>query len=200
MDWLPEPPRGTQICLGFDGSDVSDWTCIAAETRDGYSFTPRFGGGPAIWLPEQHGGRVPRDQVDAAVEDIFERFDVARMYCDPPRWETDVERWAVRHGEDRVLPWETYRTRQMHDALERFVADLAERRIRHDGCPLTVLAMGNAKKSPKSSDRYGLMKPSLHQKIDPAVTRVLAHEAACDARSADWVKPKRKNARMIILT
>lgn len=200
MEWLPEPEPGTPICLGFDGSDVSDWTCIAAETQDGYSFTPRFGVDkvPTIWRPDQHDGRVPRSQVSDAVDEIFDRFEVARFYCDPPRWETDVERWALTHGEDRVISWETYRPRQMHDALERFYADLSERRIRHDGCPLTALAMNNAKKAPKPSDRYGLMKPSQNQKIDPAVTRVLAHEAACDARAAGWETPRR-NARMLIL-
>lgn len=200
MDWLPEPPKGTRVALGFDGSDVDDWTCIAAETEAGYSFTPRFAGGPTIWRPDQHGGRIPRDQVDTAVAELFDRFDVARMYCDPPRYETDVANWALRHGEKRVLPWETYRTRQMYAALERFVADLAEGRVKQDGCPLTQLAMDNAKRAAKSSDQYVLMKPSRHQKIDPAMARVLAHEAACDARAAEWGKPKRKNARMIVLS
>lgn len=108
------------------------------------------------------------------------------MYADPPRWETDVDRWALKHGEERVISWATYRTRQMHDALERFLADLAAGRIAQDGCPLTARAMANARKLAKASDRYILGKPSQNQKIDPAMTRVLAHEAASDARAAGW--------------
>lgn len=188
--WLDEPPPGTQIALGFDGSDTSDWTVIAGETIDGYSFTPRYGPldaiRPTIWQPEEWNGIIPRTQVAIAVDELMGRFRVARMYCDPPRWETDVEAWALKHGEDVVVQWPTYRTRPMHEALQRFVADLSEERIRQDGCPLTNLAMGNARKVGAGGDRYVLGKPSPMQKIDPAMARVLAHEAASDARAAGW--------------
>lgn len=202
MDWLPEPPAGTPIALGFDGSDTSDWTVLGAETLDGYSFTPRYGPSnqPTIWNPAEWDGLVPRDQVDVAIREVFGKFRVSRGYFDPPRWETDVDRWALEHGEERVIAWPTYRQRPMHEALERFVADLAAGRIRHDGCPLTALAMANARKIAKTSDRYVLGKPSPMQKIDPAVGRVLAHEAASDARAAGWGAQKpRKNARMIVI-
>ena len=122
MLWLPEPPDGTSICTGFDGSDVDDWTALKAETREGFIFTPRYGPDkrPTIWNPAEWGGRVPRDQVDIAVKEIHRRFDVKRGYYDPPRWETDVDRWALELGEEVVLEWATYRTKQMHEALERF--------------------------------------------------------------------------------
>lgn len=188
MDWLPEPAAGTQICLGFDGSDVDDWTALRAETIDGFQFTPRYGPDrrPTIWNPSEWGGRVPRDEVDVAIGEVFERFTVARAYCDPPRWETDVDRWALEHGEDHVIEWPTYRTRQMYEALNRFVVDLTAGRLRHDGCPLTALNVANARKIAKPGDRYILGKPSQAQKIDVAMASVLAHEAAADARAAGW--------------
>ncbi len=74
--WLPNPPKGTRVCAGFDGSENDDWTCIKMETLDGLIFTPL--------------------------------------------------------------------------------------------------------------ERYGLAKPQQNRKIDAAVTSVLAHEAACDARAAGW--------------
>jgi hypothetical protein len=50
--WLPNPPDGTEVCLGFDGSDVDDWTALRAETFEGFQFTPRFlGDRPTIWNP-----------------------------------------------------------------------------------------------------------------------------------------------------
>jgi phage terminase large subunit-like protein len=188
MDWLPEPERGAAICLGFDGSDVDDWTALRAETREGFQFTPRYGPDrrPTIWNPAEWGGRVPREQVDVALGEIFDRFEVARLYADPPRWETDVDRWSLEHGEDRVIEWATYRTKAMHDALDRFVTDLATGRIKHDGCPLTALHLANARKVAKAGDRYILGKPSQTQKIDAAMATVLAHEAAADARAAGW--------------
>lgn len=41
--WLPNPPKGTRVCAGFDGSENDDWTCIKMETLDGLIFTPRYG-------------------------------------------------------------------------------------------------------------------------------------------------------------
>lgn len=202
MEWLPEPPPGTAVCLGFDGSDVDDWTALRAETREGFQFTPRYGPDlrPTIWNPALWEGRVPRDQVDVALAEVFDRFEVRRLYADPPRWETDVDRWALEFGENRVIEWPTYRPKQMHEALERFVTDLAAGRIKHDGCPLTALNLANARKvaARGGSDRYVLGKPSQVQKIDAAMATVLAHEAASDERAAGWSKPRR-NARMIVI-
>lgn len=202
MHWLPNPPDGTEVCLGFDGSDVDDHTAIRAETLDGFQFTPRvLGGRPSIWNPAQHNDhRIPRDQVGAAVDEIFDRFRVVRMYCDPPYWSTEVESWALKHGDRRVLKWETRQTTPMHAALERFVVDLANRAITHDGCPDTTSHVASSVKKFRGRDQYGLAKASRLQKIDAAVTSVLAHEAACDARAAGWGKTNtRKNARMIVI-
>lgn len=187
--WLPEPAPGTSICLGFDGSDVSDHTVIRAETRDGLIFTPRYGPDslPTHWDPAQFKGLVPRGEVHAALAGIFARFDVRRMYCDPPRWETDVDNWALLYGEKIVTEWPTYRTSQMFASLTRFVSDLANPgRITHDGCPLTAAHIANARKIATGRDKYVLGKPSDTQKIDAAMGVVLAHEAAADERAAGW--------------
>ena len=186
MHWLPNPPDGTAICLGFDGSDVSDWTCIRAETRDGLAFTPLWRGKPTLWDPAESGGRVPRLEVSAAVADLFARFDVARLYCDPPGWRTEIEEWAGEHGEERVVEWPTYRPMPMHAALERFLSDLTEGRVDFDGCPDTYRHLTNAKVAHRRDGRYVLTKPDRDRKIDAAVTTVLAHEAAADARAAGW--------------
>lgn len=186
--WLPEPDAGTSVCLGFDGSDFDDWTALRGETRDGLQFTPRFGPDrlPAIWNPkETPDQRTPRGNVTDAVRDCFARFDVRRLYCDPPRFETDIDEWAQEFGEERVIQWATYRPKQMHEALERFVSDLAADRIKHDGCPITVAHMANARKITRAN-RYVIGKPNDHQKIDAVLASVLAHEAAADERAAGW--------------
>jgi phage terminase large subunit-like protein len=186
MLWLPEPPSGTKVCLAFDGSETSDFTVIRAETREGHLFTPRWGSGGTIWDPEQHGGRVPKAAVTEAVADLFARFDVARMYCDPPYWGTEIEEWAAVHGEERVIKWPTYRPVAMHSATERFLADLSSGRITHDGCPITARHMANARIAPRRDGRYMLAKPDVSRKIDAAVATVLVHEAAADVRSEGW--------------
>src|SRR5690606_40133652 len=65
-------PDLAEIVVGFDGSDVNDWTAIRCETQQGYQFTPRFDDGrPMIWNPAEFGGQVPRLEVEAAIERVF---------------------------------------------------------------------------------------------------------------------------------
>lgn len=187
--WLPEPEPGTPVCLGFDGSEVDDWTALRAETIDGMQFTPRYGPDrlPTIWNPAEHfDHRTPRPEVHAAVDEVFARYRVERAYLDPPLWPTEIDEWELRHGSERVIRWATYRPHQMHAALERFVTDLVNDRIRHDGCPITAAHVANARKAARGRDMYLLEKPNRHQKIDAAMASVLAHEAAADARAAGW--------------
>lgn len=110
------------------------------------------------------------------------------MYCDPPWWQSEIDAWAQRHGEKVVVEWATYRVSQMHLALQRFVTDLSTGSLTHDDCPITATHIANARKAAKPGERYILSKPAgaAHQKIDAAMTSVLAHEAAAVARADGW--------------
>jgi hypothetical protein len=190
-----EVPKGTQVAIGFDGSQTDDWTAIRVETLDetGHQFTPTYGPDrrPTIWNPAEWGGQIPRSEVHAAVDELFKRYRVARMYCDPRDWQTEIEGWASKHGEKVVIPWATYRIVPMHAALERTVTDLVTGTLTHDACPITGLHVGNARKLAKPGDRYILGKPSPSQKIDAAVTSVICHEAAADARASGVTADRR---------
>ncbi|MEU7044943.1 hypothetical protein AB0A77_28345 [Streptomyces varsoviensis] len=188
-----EVPDGARIVLGFDGSDIDDWTGIRAETLDGYQFTPTFGPDqlPTIWDPADYGGQVPRLDVDAALDELMKRYTVVRMYADPPYWETEVDTWADRYGEKRVVRWYVWRVAQMHAACERLLTDVTKKdsTFRHDGCETTGSHVANARKAARPSGRYILRKASVHQKIDLGVVSVLAHEAAGDAIKAGEATP-----------
>lgn len=175
-----------QVVLGFDGSDVDDWTGIRAETQDGYQFTPVTSAGPTIWNPADFGGRVPRLEVAAAVDELFAQYDVVRMYCDPPYWESEVDAWAEKYGDKRVLRWETYRPKQMHDAAQRLLTDVnkADSGFTHDGCQLTGQHIRNARKAQRLNGRYVLTKPGDGRKIDLAVCSIVCHEAWGDVTAA----------------
>lgn len=184
--------------MGFDGSEVEDWTALRAETIDGYLFTPRVGidKQPAIWDPAEYADhRIPRIQVTAAIGELFDRYKIERVYCDPPGWQSEIEAWALEHGDEHVIEWATYRPRAMFDSLERFVTDLRAGAISHDGCPITDRHMANAVKSMRNNDTYVLAKASKAQKIDAAMATTLAHEAASDARADGWGEPKSKFTR-----
>lgn len=187
-------PDGTPVVLGFDGSDVDDWTGIRAETLDGYQFTPVYSSLklPTIWDPSEWGGQTPRLEVDAAVDELMRRYTVVRMYCDPPYWETEVDTWAARYGEKRVVRWYTNRIVQMHAACERLLTDVtkADVAFAHDGCEDTSAHVGHARKAARQADRYVLRKAAPHQKIDLGVVSVLTHEAAGDAIAAGLARPK----------
>ncbi|MFF4600566.1 hypothetical protein [Amycolatopsis sp. NPDC001319] len=198
---LREVPDGTRIVLGFDGSDVDDWTAVRAEVPEwGYQFTPTYGPNrsPTIWNPADHGGQVPRLEVKAAMAELFARFDVVRLYADPPYWDTEVDEWAEAFGEKRVIRWYTRRPVQMHDACERLKGDIvkadaeAEVKFTHDGCLITEDHVRNTRAAARPSNRYVLVKASANQKIDACVTSVLAHEAAGDVIAAGLARKKRR--------
>jgi hypothetical protein len=197
-----EIPDGTRIVLGFDGSDVDDWTGLRAETLDGYQFTPLYGPDrrPTVWDPAEWEGQVPRLEVAAAVDEIFGQYDVVRMYADPPYWTSEVAQWQASFGEKRVTEWHTTRAVQMHAACEQLMTDVlkAESTFRHDGCETTSLHVRNARKAARPANRYVLRKASVHQKIDLLVCSVLAHEAATDAVAAGQAKPKKKSKMLIM--
>lgn len=182
------PPRGTQIVLGGDGSDIDDWTGIRAETQNGYQFTPITPAGLTIWNPVDFDGQVPRLAVGEAVDWIFSYYDVIRMYFDPPYWETEVDQWAAKHGEKRVIRWATYRPTQMHAAAERLVTDVnkVDSGFTHDGCEHTAAHVKNVRTKMRPNARqYVLAKPGeAGRKIDLAVCSVICHEAAGDATAA----------------
>ena len=184
-----EPPEaGTQVCLGFDGSQTGDWTALRAETLDGYRWTPTYGpsGRPTFWNPAEWEGRIPRSEVNAAVDELFSKYDVARFYCDPHPWETQVDDWSLRYGSDIVVPWPTNQIGRMYDALTRFLQDTADHTTMHSVDATAKLHMMAARKVAKPGDRYVLGKPSQNQKIDISMADILAHEAAADMRQLGW--------------
>jgi hypothetical protein len=190
----------TRVVGGFDGSDVDDHTALRLETMDGYQFTPRYGPDrrPAIWNPAEFGGQVPRLEVDAAIDEVFTTYDVVRLYADPPYWETELDAWAARYGDKRVIRFETYRPVQMHAAAERLLTDItkADSTWTHDGCPITATHVRNTRKNARPNGRYVLGKASQQQKIDACVTSVLCHEAAGDVTAADLWLPAQKLTRV----
>jgi hypothetical protein len=194
----------TQVVLGFDGSDIDDWTGIRAETRDGYQFTPMTDLGPTIWNPADHDGQVPRLEVGDAVDWLFKNYDVVRMYADPPYWTTEVDDWAAKYGDTKVVRWYTLRSRAMTAAADRLLVDVAksDSNFTHDGCEFTAEHVANARKKQKEgASVYTLTKPGdSGRKIDLAVCSILAHEAAGDATAAKlWRSKPAKPRQMIVI-
>ena len=189
-----EVPAGTRVCLGFDGSDNDDFTGIRLETLDYYQFTPTYGEAQrkTLWKPHEWGGRIPRSEVRAAVEEICSKYEVVRAYCDPKFWETEIDEWGSQFGEKVFLKWPTNQIGRMWPSLERFRTDLYDddAKFRHDGDEQVAEHVGNAVIRARGVDpvseqrKYILGKASEHQKFDFLMSSVLAHEAVADAIAA----------------
>lgn len=188
---------GTPICFGFDGSRSGDWTALRACTMDGHRFTPTYGpdSRPTVWRPDAWPeGRIPRGEVNAAVDGLFGRFTVVRMYADPRHFETQIDAWAAEYGEDVVAEFPTNSIGRMYPALVRYREDMAELLTTHDDDPTYRAHALAARKVAKPGDKFILGKPAEHQKIDVLMADVLAYEAMADARASGWTDtPKQAN-------
>jgi hypothetical protein len=182
-------PR-TRVCFGFDGSDNDDHTGIRLETLDGHQFTPLYSEKRrTYWRPEDWNGRIPRAEVNAAVSELANSFQIVRAYCDPFLWESEIDAWAALYGEKTFIKWPTNKIERMHFALERFRTDVynPESDFTHDDHDAATAHLRNAIIRARTMDkltgirRYILGKASETQKIDLTMSSVLAHEARMDA-------------------
>jgi hypothetical protein len=179
---------GDFVVLGFDGSVVDDATAlVAVRISDG--FLEPIG----IWQPE-HGDAVDRAAVDAAVDDAFSRFEVWRMYGDPPHWQSYFDRWSDRHGSDRVVEWWTNRRAAMSYALERFKTEVTGHSFGHSGDETLDRHVLNARQRVAGSGHLAIAKehPKSKRKIDGCMAAVLAVEARGDAVAAGAGVQKRR--------
>lgn len=180
---------GDMITLGFDGSQFHDGTAlVATHIETGYQWPL------GIWecpLNQAADWQVPVDDVDDAVAAAFARYDVWRMYADPPYWQGYIALWSGRHGKDRVVEWWTNRNKPMAYALESFKTAVDTGAIHHDGDEALARHVGNScRKDMNMRDELGkplwvIQKERADSpyKIDAAMAAVLSWEARNDAIS-----------------
>ena len=175
-------PAGTYIGLGFDGSISQDATVLRACTADGYSFIIDAWLRPAA----SDDWTVPRLEVHAAVANAFARYKVGRMFCDPPKWWTEIETWVAKYGDEIVVAFDTNQARRFAPAVDRWRTAIREGTHTHDSDPTTdehVKAAHLKKVQLTAAEddgrtKYVIVKGEDRRKIDAAVADILAYEAA----------------------
>jgi len=177
------------ITLGFDGAKWHDSTgLVATHIATGYQWVL------GVW-EAPHGVKdweVPAHEVEFAVAEAFRRWNVWRMYCDPPQWESYVSKWAGEYGDKRVIEWWTSRSRQMTHAISSWHNAIMSGEISHDGNKALTAHLGNAvRRDLTITDDQGQVlwtvykeRPDSPHKIDLAIAAVLSWEARCDAVAA----------------
>lgn len=181
---------GTPIALGFDGSKYRDATAlVASRLSDGKLFELRIWERPKEALE----WKVPTIEVDQAVKDTFEAYEVSVLFADPYRWQDYLDNWSAKWP-DRIVEFPTNVEQRMDKAIERFTTAFSGDEIDHDGSEhLTthaknaVIVKGSRKKARPGEDELltthylKMAKRGFGHWIDGAVAAVLAHEARAHA-------------------
>lgn len=163
-----------RIVLAFDGSASGDSTALVGCTLDGHLFVV------GLWEnPGDPRWRVPREDVDRAVDVAFARYDVAELACDPWGWRSEIEAWAKRHGERRVVEWNTAHAARMAPATDRLYQAVVTHAVTHDGDARMAAHVAHciAKRTPMG-DLVSKDKRGSPRKIDAAVAAIVAYDRA----------------------
>lgn len=192
-------PDGALVVVGFDGARVDDATALVATTVEGGHQWPL-----GIWerppSVAEEDWEVPEDEVTEALEAAFDRYDVWRVYADPPYWSDTVNAWAGKHGEKKVVRWWTNRSKAMCWAVRRYVEAQSTGALSHNGDPDLTRHVRHARRRPhpqirddKGHQMWDISKdrPGSPDKIDAAMAGCLAWEARGDAVAAGATQRKK---------
>jgi phage terminase large subunit-like protein len=163
-----------RVVLAFDGSASGDSTALVGCTLDGHLWVE------GLW--ENTGDqqwRVPREAVSNAVDIAFAKYDVVELACDPWGWRSEIEEWAKRHGERRVLEWNTAHGQRMAPATDRLYQAVVTNAVTHDGDSRLAAHIAHcvAKRTPMG-DLVSKDKRGSPRKIDAAVAAIVAYDRA----------------------
>lgn len=173
---------GEEIVMFFDGSKSRDATAlIGCRVSDGYVFTL------GVWEPDtthDTASVVPVAEVDATVEQAFDRFEVLAWFADVKEWEGFVKiTWPDRYAErllvhavpggrdPQAIAWDM-RTHSYDFtiACELTGTEISDGGFAHDGDSRVARHVVNARRRP---NRYGVSiakeAPDSSHKIDAAV-------------------------------
>ncbi|MTB72795.1 terminase large subunit [Arsenicicoccus sp. MKL-02] len=173
---LGTPPDGSKVVLAFDGSASGDSTALVGCTvgPDPHLFVA------GLWEnPGDRGWRVPREDVDNAVALAFDRWDVVELAADPWGWRSEIEAWATRQGERRVIEWNTAAAQRMAPATDRLYQAVVTQAVTHDGDPRLAAHVAHAVAKPTTlGDLIVKDKRNSPRKIDAAVASIVALDRA----------------------
>ena len=189
---LPDEP----VVAFFDGSKSDDSTgLIGCRVSDGHVF--RIGSWSKPPGERGKGWIVDREEVDEAVQSMFESYQVKAFYADPSDtrddegerfWEPMIDDWHQRFG-PRLEIWPMLSGERKHSiswdmrsrertnlftiAAQRFVTEVQDRRFTHDGSRSLRAHVLNARRRP---NEWGVSLGKEHReskrKIDMAVCAV----------------------------
>lgn len=192
--YRPLSPKD-EIVLGFDGSrgrgkGKADATAlIGVRVEDGYTWEC------GIWEPglKEKDWRPPHAEIDACVEDWFNRSRVVGFYADPSGWTEYVAKWEAKYRKRlKVLAtnkypislWPRGKTSMVVEAVEHARTAIVTGEMFYDDAPGLVkhLLHARTRETPRGDLLYKSY-PMSPDKIDAAYAFVMAWKARTDALS-----------------
>lgn len=170
-----EVQPGERIVMAFDGSASGDSTALVGCTvHDPHLFVIGH------WAnPGDERWRVPRAEVSRTLDEAFEKYDVVEASCDPWGWRSEIEGWAQKHGERRVIEWNTANATRMAPATDRLFQAVKEGAVSHDGDKDLASHVAHCvAKSTALGDLVAKDRKNSPRKIDLAICAIVATDRA----------------------
>lgn len=173
---------GEEVTLGLDPSKSEDHTVLkAVRVSDGAEITL------GAWDPGSYDDEAPRELIDGAVRQAFERYHVLAFFSDLHPFESYVDKWAedlgasllIKATQKHAIAWDMRgRTKEFTIECERLHDEIIEKAFKHDGNALVRQHFHNARRRP---NQWGVSVGKEHRmsarKIDGVPATVLARMA-----------------------
>jgi len=197
--------RGSLVTIGVDGARFSDaLAIIATEVGSGYQWPVGIWERPAS-APDDY--EHPFGEVDGALSEAMDFFDVWRVYIDPQYIDHLVDAWKGRYSDKRVFSWYMNRPRQAAWMVRNYVTAVGAGDVSHDGDEVFARHVANTRKQMVSvfDENHRQMfvmakdRPDSPRKIDAVPAAAVSWEARGDAIAAGaTAKPKRSGRAMFV--
>ena len=197
------------IVMGFDGSRKSNYSTtdatalIGCRVVDGHMFEIGVWEEPSGAAADEW--EVPTFEVDRAVRNTFDRYQVVGFYADPSRWSAHIATWEADLGTQLELTasrsapisFSLGRPRLVSEALENLSTAISSQEMTHDGSSALTRHVLNARRRVQRGNIIiAKDHPQSSRKIDAAYAGMLAWQARVDAVSAGITGRKRKSRRL----
>lgn len=219
--------QGDEVVLFFDGSKSDDATgLVACRMSDGFVSALGVWQRPANW-PQDVPWRVPREEVDGTVDQVFADYRPIGFFADPGAghddadgeryWDGYIDAWAQRYGKRlkikavvsgtnrHAVLWDMRDRRRQQaftEAVDRFYRDVLERQVAHDGHRVLRQHVSNAR---RRTNQWGYSIGKEHResarKVDLAVCAIGARMLRrMMLNSTAWAKRGRPGkGRVVVL-
>jgi len=192
-------PDGEQIVVGVDGARYVDaLAVVATDVKTGFQWPLGIWERPG-WAGEDY--EHPMDEVDGVMVDVFERYNVWRVYIDPGSQYANIapvmERWQGRWGDKRIVAWHMNRPKPTCYLVRAYISAVQVGDLTHSGDEVMRRHISNARRRMSAvydEDGHqmfvlGKEAPNSPAKIDAAAAGALSWGARGDAIAAGQIAP-----------